>query len=174
MKKQLLLIALALLVVIWGGKALAQASGVSIDVETIPAKKIRGTFVYSVKFVCGQQAEPSAPDPISSSFVPGRFRTAINIHNPQSRSVSFTTTGVRTQSNFPPSTGPHTGTPVAASLGADQGGELSCEDVMTSIDESNKDIFVNFTFTGFVVIRASDELDVVGVYTAEVSSAGGT
>src|SRR5215471_11680298 len=69
---------------IWADEAAAQASGVGIDVENISARRIAGDNVYSVKFVCGQQNVPnigSAP----SSFVAGRYRTAINL--PQYRTL---------------------------------------------------------------------------------------
>ena len=161
------------LVPIWAGEAAAQASGVSIDVENISAKRIGSNNVYSVKFVCGQQNVPNV-GPVPSSFVPGRYRTAINLHNPEPYSVQFTVRGVRTQSAYPPSTGAHSGPSVPEFLGAGQGLEISCEDIMTSIDETNRDIFVNLLFTGFVIIQTNqrNDLDVAGVYTVTVSSAG--
>jgi len=161
------------LIPIWAGEAAAQASGVSIDVENISAKRIGSDNVYSVKFVCGQQNAPNG-GPVPSSFVPGRYRTAINIHNPEPYPVQFTVRGVRTQSAYPASAGGHVGAPVPTSLAAHEGLELSCEDIMTAIDESYRDIFVSLLFTGFVIIQTNQrsDLDVAGAYTVTVSSAG--
>lgn len=46
--------------------------------STVPAsaQSFEGWFSYSVKFVCGRQ------DPGGESFVGGRYRTVVNIHNP--------------------------------------------------------------------------------------------
>jgi len=158
---------------IWADEAAAQASGVGIDVENISAKRIACDNVYSIKFVCGQQNVPNIGS-VPSSFVPGRYRTAINLHNPEPYSVQFTVRGVRTQSAYPPSAGGHVGAPVPESLGAGQGLEISCEDIMTSIGETNQDIFINFLFTGFVTVQTGqrNDLDIVGVYTVTVSGAG--
>src|SRR5262252_9365245 len=139
MARALTCIAVAL-AILWGSQAAAQISGGSIDVETIVAKRIDRDNVYSVKFVCGTLQQLTV-GPIGSSFAPARYRTAINIHNPESRSVQFTVKGVRTQSNFPRSAGPFIGTPMPQSLVADGGLELSCEDIMAFIGEANVDIF---------------------------------
>jgi hypothetical protein len=173
--KRLSTVLALVLIPIWGGEAAAQASGVSIDVQNISPKRIESDNVYSVKFVCGLQSTPNI-GPVPSSFVPARYRTAINIHNLQSQMVRFTVTGLRTQSSFPASTGPLLGAPVPESLAANQGLELSCEDIMAFIHERNVDVFVNFLFTGFVIIRIpqQNQLDAVGVYTVTVSGGGGT
>jgi hypothetical protein len=163
------------LTTLWGSQALAQGTGVGIDVEVISGRSIDGDNIHSAKFVCGLQNQPGPGGPMPSSFVAARYRTAINIHNPHSRLVHFTVKGVRTQSSLPSSSGSFIGNPVSESLAPDGGLEFSCEDILSFIGEMDLDVFGGVLFTGFIVVRTarSDDLDVVAVYTAEVVGGGG-
>jgi hypothetical protein len=106
-------------------------------------------FQYAAKFVCGK---PSAEE-----LAPGTYFTAINVHNPTDREVSFrkkvAIAGRREQSG-----------PVSdrfdAKLGPDEAFEIDCPDIREHA-HSDADFL-----KGFVVIESEVELDVVGVYTA--------
>ncbi len=106
-------------------------------------------FQYAVKFVCGKDD--------GEILAPGRYWTAINVHNPTQKYVSFKKkVAVALPAEEPG--------PVSelfdAKLGPDEAFEIDCKDIRQH-SEYGADLM-----KGFVVIVSSVELDVVAVYTA--------
>jgi hypothetical protein len=104
--------------------------GVSLEVETVVPKKIDRHYVYSAKFLCGRiphsLLDPQEP-PLEFSLVPGTYRTAINIHNPNPSEVSFTKMALSTNRQGLPRG--VAGSPVEEHLGPNEGLEIDCQDV---------------------------------------------
>lgn len=106
-------------------------------------------FQYAVKFVCGKAD--------GEILAPGRYWTAINVHNPTERTISFRKkVAVALPAEEPG--------PVSqffdAKLGPDEAFEIDCRDI-----RQHSEYGADF-MKGFVVIVSSVELDVVAVYTA--------
>lgn len=107
------------------------------------------TFQYAVKVVCGKQD--------GEILAPGRYWTAVNVHNPTYHNVRFRTKFATAHpgaesgpvSEFSP-----------ARLGPDGALEYDCEDIF-ELAEGGEEFL-----KGFLVIQSSEELDVVAVYTA--------
>ncbi|MGA9771554.1 MAG: hypothetical protein WBV94_21150 [Blastocatellia bacterium] len=112
-------------------------------------------FEYAVKFVCG-------PAPTTGVVAPGRYFTAINVHNPQNQTASFRKKVAVALPKQQP--GPVTQF-VPATLGPDQAFEIDCADVRDLLGPINT-AFVK----GFVVVQSPVELDIVAVYTASGST----
>jgi hypothetical protein len=111
-----------------------------------PAAAQEFRFEYAVKLICG------APD--RPALAPGRYYTAINIHNPSTGGIvlrkKFALTGP-TESSVAP-------TPfLLKKLGPDYAFEVDC---------ANKYLAEKRFAKGFAVIQSPIELDVVAVYTA--------
>ncbi len=106
-------------------------------------------FEYAVKVICGKAD--------GEILAPGRYWTAINVHNPATTGVKFRK---KVAIAFP---GEKPG-PVSeffdAKLGPDEAFEIDCKDIRehARYDED--------FLKGFVVIQSPSELDVVAVYTA--------
>ncbi|WP_276302216.1 CARDB domain-containing protein [Halorussus lipolyticus] len=108
----------------------------------------RPRFQYAVKFVCGE-AE-------GERFARGRYRTGVNVHNPADDEVEFRW---KVAPAFPaeraePSDFEEFG------LGPDGALEIDCRQIFEVVGGGG-------LLTGFVVIEADTELDVVAVYSAE-------
>jgi hypothetical protein len=106
-------------------------------------------FQYAVKFVCGKSD--------GRVVAPGKYWTAINVHNPSAKEVVFRKKIVIAL--------PHEKAgPVSdffrAWLGPDQALEIDCEDIFRHAPV--REDFIK----GFVVIESDVDLDVVAVYTA--------
>jgi hypothetical protein len=109
-------------------------------------------YQYTVKYLCGDGDNIVLPS--------GVYRTAINIHNPYDfvqrpvcwKVVSLVSTGAPTLQPSPPLPWQPT-----FELPPDGGVEINCTHITPLAG----------TFTGFVVIRSPNELDVVAVYTVE-------
>jgi hypothetical protein len=119
--------------------------GVSLDVEPVTAKRIARQFVYSAKFVCGRiphsLLDPQDP-PLQFPLVPGTYRTAININNPQLSDVSFTKMALTTNPEGQPRG--KAGAPVQLTLGKDEGLEVDCQDIEGLLTSgSGLDLFNN-------------------------------
>jgi hypothetical protein len=120
--------------------------GVSLDVETVTPKKIAKQFVYSAKFICGRIPhsvfDPQEP-PLEFPLVPGTYRTAININNPNLSPVSFTKMALTTNPQGQPRG--KAGTPVKESLEKDEGLEVDCQDIERLLTQggSGVDLFNN-------------------------------
>jgi hypothetical protein len=112
-------------------------------------------YQYTVKYLCGQVVD------IEDILAIGRYKTAINIHNPYDfpqrpvcwKVVSPTANGQAT----PPGPWQPAAPPPDGGLPPDGGMEINCR----LIGQFARGI------TGFVVIRSPNELDVVAVYTLE-------
>jgi|ERR687892_1596071 hypothetical protein len=148
----------------FGGEAVAQGlgAGAGLDVETVPSQRIRGQRVFSAKFLCTIPTNPLILPP--GPLVPGIYRTAINIHNPDPvRPVKFTKKALLTP-------GP-VGEPIPETLGPNAGFELDCENIqgLAGVACIPEGCFLK----GFVVITTEGPLDVVGVYTFKNVEAAG-
>lgn len=112
---------------------------------------------YAVKIVCGV-IKPSSQPP--NPLPPGRYSTAINVHNPSRCDV--TTLRWKVAIGLP---GLRVG-PVSefaeASLGPDDALEIDCSDVMALLKASG--IKLPAYVKGWVIIESPAELDVVAVY----------
>ncbi len=102
---------------------------------------------YAAKLLCGSSNR--------AGVAPGRYFTAVNVHNPNRDSVLFRYKFALTTPNAQP--GPITPWR-GATLLSDQALEIECTDSLMRIGRG----FAK----GFVVVETQRELDVVGVYTA--------
>ena len=140
----------------------------------MPASDQRFHWVYAAKFLCGEikPAEPEREGPAE----PGRYATAINVHNPGGRPIAFRKKAVllfdgshpddALERPIPPRR------PVARKLGPDFGLEIDCRDIRELLLRDpaggpgpKAPIFIK----GWVVIEtvADTPLDVVAVYTSQ-------
>jgi hypothetical protein len=111
-------------------------------------------FEYSAKLVCGMQEDPK-----NMALVKGFYGTTINVRNPDSDPVRFEKSLALT---LPPG-GQRPGELIRiAEEGLDPGIALAvdCNDIAERVG------FPQPFIEGFVVIRSTDELDVIGVYTS--------
>ena len=121
----------------YAGRVEAQPSA-----TLVPVAAGRTTDVYAVKFLCGEyqpQADPTGrvrEGPVK----PGNYQTAINIHNPNPRTVKFVKKAVlmfdSTPSTDPPPSDEFEvpmppGHKVTAALEPDWGMEIDCPDIRT-------------------------------------------
>ena len=131
-------------------KTIAFAALLPIALSAVPrVSTAQDTLVvqYAAKLLCGTSRRPGV--------APGRYYTAVNVHNPARDSVLFRYKFALTRPNAQP--GPITPwTP--AKLRSDQALEIECTDSLVRIGGG----FAK----GFVVVETQRELDVVGVYTA--------
>lgn len=112
-----------------------------------------GGFEYAVKFVCGKSDE--------RVVAPGRYFTAINVHNPNAKGVAFKKKfAVALPGEKPGKVSKF----FDAKLGTDEAFEIDCPDIFRHTE-------TNASFLkGFAVIESPMELDVVAVYTAAGST----
>ena len=120
-------------------------------------------FEYAAKFVCGLAAPPKAAGTLP--VAPGYYYTAINVHNPSTTELN------QIEKRFvialPAETvGPKSGL-TQEQLKADDAMEIECPDIAKHLG-----LAVGKFVKGFVVIRSTAELDIVGVYTAAASATG--
>jgi hypothetical protein len=121
-------------------------------------------FEYAAKFVCGLAAA-SGTAAGTLPVAPGYYYTAINVHNPSTTDLN------QIQKRFVialpgEKVGPKSGF-VQEQLKADDAMEIECPDIAKQLD-----LTVGKFVKGFVVIKSTAELDVVGVYTAATSATG--
>ena len=113
----------------------------------------RVTFQYAVKFVCGKSA--------GRVVAPGTYFTAINVHNPNEKGVSF-------KKKFAIALPGEKPGPISrffdAKLAPDEAFEIDCPDIKERTRTTGD------FFKGFAVIESTLELDVVAVYTAAGTS----
>jgi hypothetical protein len=162
MKRRIFILALAALFA-FAFQAQAQGVGASLEIETITPKSIGGQFVYAVKFLCGTiPHNPADPQEALPGFplAPGTYRTAINIHNPNTVRVQFTKLALITNPQGKPRG--KVGKAVAETLRVEQGLEVDCENIYELLASSPTAApFIK----GFVVIKSRRQLDVTAVYT---------
>ena len=104
--------------------------GISLDVVPVEAKKIGTQFVYSVKYLCGRiphsESDPQDP-PLDFPLVPGTYRSAININNPNLSEASFSKQALTTNPQQQPRG--KAGAPVTETLAPNEGLEVECQDI---------------------------------------------
>jgi hypothetical protein len=121
------------------------------------AARARFPFQYAVKFIC--TANIPGTSQTTSSFVPGSYQTAVNIHNPDAEK----TAGFRTKIAVATSTEvnpPQISEFIKDALKPDQATKIDCSQI------SKYGIHLIHGFEGFLVIESLISLDVVAVYTA--------
>lgn len=114
-------------------------------------------YEYAVKLVCGQMVSQDGRE----TFLPGSYRTAINVHNPSTCETARLRQKVAVAE-------PHrrpgaVSRFISAVLRPDDAMAITCEDLA-------KQVGVNNVPDGFAVIQSPVELDVVAVYTAGPST----
>jgi hypothetical protein len=118
-------------------------------------------FQYAAKFVCVTEVGPR-----SSAFVLGDYRTAVNVHNPNTTTVVFIKKAVIADSEDRPRgvIGPFVEVP----LKPDEAVEIDCKDIKTVLLGGVAQPIGD----GFVVIASDLPLDVVAVYTMRFETPG--
>ncbi len=117
-------------------------------------------FQYAAKYVCGV----AQPGTASAGIVaPGKYFTAINVHNPNAQAVEFRKKFVIALPSE--KQGGKISQFFSAALKADEAWEIECPDIFRHLG-------VGGFAKGFVVLLSPVELDVVAVYTAAASSTG--
>lgn len=106
-------------------------------------------FQYAVKFIC--TANIPGTSQTTTSFLPGSYQTAVNIHNPNNDTVRFRMKlALRGEiSEF-----------IGDGLKPDEAGHVDCSDI------PKFGLHLIHGFEGFLVIESTQSLDVVAVYTA--------
>ena len=122
------------------------AVGIGALLAAAPASAQRGA-TYDVKIVCGKEG--------GEVVAPGQYWTAVNVLNPGDRPVKVEATVATALPAF--TQGPLS-PPKTAELEPDHAMELDCPSLMAMADARE-------FLKGFVTLRASGELVVVGVYT---------
>ena len=122
-----------------------------------PAARYR--FQYAAKFLC--TANIPGTSQTTSALLPGSYQTAVNIHNPQRRTVALRTKLAVASGEISKF--------INATLEPDAATKVDCGSV------DNYELRLIHGFEGFLVIESTLSLDVVAVYTAgargaEVSS----
>ena len=141
-----------------GIAALTVASGLSLTPATAEAQQ----FLYSVKFLCGQQTTAPGPPPIEPAVKPGNYATAVNIHNFQNREVPIRKKAVIARPQGQPR-GAISGF-VGDLLIPNQALEVDCSNIVALFPP---DPPLPAFIKGFVEIISPVELSVVAVYTAQ-------
>ena len=132
-------------------------------------------YVYAAKFLCGELRQIDREGPVQ----PGRYSTAINVHNPHHIPVVFRKKAVLLyngehpeQAKERPLPPTQRECPAVRELGPDYGLEIDCPDIRDVLlrDASGKPgpqapVFIK----GWVVIETMTtiSLDIVAVYTTE-------
>ncbi len=124
-----------------------------MPIKKYTAKEKGGfNYQYAAKFIC--TANIPGTSQTSEAFLPGSYRTAINVHNPHYRPVKFRVKvafgGKKFISKF-----------ITFKLGDDEVMRFVCRD----ISEKFKINLIHGA-EGFLVIESNHSLDVVAVYTA--------
>lgn len=116
----------------------------------IETKVSQFRYQYAAKFIC--TANIPGTSQTTSSFLPGVYQTAVNIHNPSEESVKL-----------------RRKVAIVGSLQTPEFIEDTLKpDRVVSVDCSS-DLGIGPTihgFEGFLVVESTDSLDVVAVYTA--------
>ena len=117
-------------------------------------------FMYTAKFACVEEVGPPEGQPGGVPFIPARYRTAVNIHNPQLDDVSFRKKAVVAFSQASEERGPISEWRDER-LRSDEALDVDCLDVQKLLGGTQP------IGDGFVVIESKVPLDVVAVYTTE-------
>jgi hypothetical protein len=117
---------------------------------------------YSVKFICGSSGGGCGSS-CGGPVAPGKYFTAINIHNPTDRKIRFRK---KVAVALPGERPGHVSAFTFNILGPDEALEIDCADIYHRVGLPE-----GCFLKGFVVIQSLVELDVVAVYSA--AGAGG-
>ena len=117
--------------------------------KTIKATRSVYKFQYAAKFLC--TANIPGTSLTSDAVLPGEYRTAVNIHNPQLK-------GTRLRKKLASSIG--------ISKYFESGLEPDAVETVTCAQVPNFGLHLVHGFEGFLVIESTHSLDVVAVYTA--------
>ena len=130
-------------------------------------------FVYAAKFLCGSFDPKRAGEQehLEGPVKPGNYVTAINVHNPNPRTIAFEKKGIllfagsepEPQREFERPIEP--GPPLRGELPADWGMEIDCPDIRMRLLRGASPpapVFIK----GWVIMSAPAPLDVVAVYTS--------
>lgn len=109
------------------------------------------TFQYAVKFICGKTTG-------EDGVAPGRYYTAINVHNPWHKKIKFKK---KFAIALPRQKSGRYTQFFDVELSDDQALEIDCRDIF----ERTKDISTADFRKGFAVLESDVELDIVAVYT---------
>jgi hypothetical protein len=153
-------------------RSLAKALGASFA-----SAAIAGTFViatanpasaqeatYAAKFACGTAVSTkTVPVP---PVAPGAYFTAVNVHNAGKDVAKLEKTFVLALPNEKVG---RISKPIEANLKPNEAFEIDCPEILKLLDIGS---FQRSFAKGFVVIRASQELDVVSVYTTAAKYTG--
>jgi hypothetical protein len=131
-----------------------------VDGAAGPAAQFKEGYMYTVKFACVDEVGPPEGSPGGVPFVPARYRTAVNIHNPQRSGVDFRKKAVVALSQESERRGlisdwrdEH--------LDSDAALDVDCLDIQKLLQGGQP------VGDGFVVIESRVPLDVVAVYTSD-------
>ena len=113
-------------------------------------------YTYSAKFICVPEVGPE-----KGTVSPGRYRTAINVHNPGNKEVRFLKKAVIAR-NENEKRGPISPL-VEDALAGDEALSINCKSIA---DRFEDEVSVG---DGFFVIKSNDPLDVAAVYTSRDS-----
>jgi hypothetical protein len=132
----------------------------SVGGAAAPAAQVPESFMYTVKFTCVEEVGPPEGNPGGVPFVPARYRTAVNIHNPQRDDVGFRKKAVVALSQASEERG------IISDwrderLKSDEALDVDCLDIQKLLQGGQP------VGDGFVVIESRVPLDVVAVYTTE-------
>ena len=88
------------------------------------------SFLHPPKFLCGRIPhslfDPQEP-PLEFPLVPGTYRTAINVNNPNLSEVTFTKMALTTNPQSQPRG--RAGSPLEETLAPNEGLEIDCQDI---------------------------------------------
>lgn len=151
----IVLVTIAIAIMVQAGAEKENVANVNTE-NTDAAILAPGKYSYAAKFVCGDSTN-------TEIVVPGKYLTAINVHNPYRTNITLYKKVVRALPEdivpIPPST------PRPYKVQSDYAFEIDCQDIrkLGGYDEP----FIK----GFVVLYSPKIIDVVGVYTSTQSLA---
>ena len=119
--------------------------------ETSPVYK----FQYAAKFICTSNIPNTSQT--TDSFVPGSYKTAVNIHNPQPRAV-------RLRKKL--------ASPIGISAFQQSSIEPDGAELVSCGQVNSFGLHLVHGFEGFLVIESTLSIDVVAVYTANPQGSG--
>jgi len=124
--------------------------------KTVSAQQQTVSYLYSVKILCVPTLGRAAP-----ALVPGIYQTAVNVHNPWPQAAKIT----KWLTLSPPQGQPAiTGKQISETLEPFQAFDIDCVHMAREFGLNGEKVPGG---KGFLIIQSDQNLDVVGVYTAE-------
>jgi hypothetical protein len=141
------------------------AEGAAFVSAAVPTRQI-----YAAKFLCGEFKGTGEGGGLEGPVQPASYATAINVHNPNARPVTFTKKAVLLFDDSKPQREAEEPRPpgrlVRAQLGPDWGLEIDCDDIRKVLLRDVPGPAAPTFIKGWVVLHSPLPLDVVAVYTA--------